>query len=53
VLNKLFKNRYGGEYYPDENNYNEYNSMEYDFYEVILIGLIVYVVVRIVFYLFG
>jgi hypothetical protein len=53
VLNKLFKNKYGGELYPDENEYNEYNSMSFDLYEIIFFSALAYGVTRFIFYLFG
>lgn len=49
----MFKNRYGGELYPDENNYNEYDSMTFDLYEIILFFLFTYGVTRLLIYLFG
>jgi hypothetical protein len=49
----MFKNRYGGELYPDENNYNEYESMSFDFYEIIFFSLLAYGFTRFLFFLFG
>jgi hypothetical protein len=50
---KIFKNKYGGELYPDENDYNEYNSMQFDLYEIIIFSLVAYGIARFAVYLFG